>query len=585
MTPRNGRGARWLLALALALVVTWGHGFVHELHDREKVGEMTEKMKTVCAGRFLIDLPSGARATLGMTFLQGFRITTLNEADQEFAVRVAAREARINAAKNQAGRRNMESVKLVHENGFSGKLFVFGRNASYTMEYETQKVWEEVVVEGYVHAGGTSFNFVSDGYDPAKAGNLARLVSQLRLLAEDEIPRAPGFCFGRGIILDPLAAEAGERLTLFAALPGHPDVSIAFSTTAGLKRNWPGLLARNAKNTAREPFWVRSAFSTLREGKRTINGLAGEELALKVTEQNFAQGFSFDWEMGGNADDVLAPQVTLELESGRNPHAGGKPVQSSLEQGALTELWDKISSSIRLRPTAPVVAGAAPAPPTPPLGATASAGDTCPQSGWWRCSEGGRGIGVLGGQLQYLKKGQRMPQALLLPPQTLWQKVRGLQPSYESDRPTAWKLVDKRGQARTAAPVPLAQATLAGRENGTTFAPDGSASLAQPAALGSYARTGEPTPASGWWRCDQSQALDGTRWFAQGSLLPAATFQVPPGVFGRSPGAPKVIQRRSMWQLVRYAQAPEAGAARPAPARHGSEDAGPAQAGPPPASA
>jgi len=74
------------------------------------------------------------------------------------------------------------------------------------------------------------------------------------------------------------------------------------------------------------------------------------------------------------------------------------------------------------------------------------------------------------------------------------------------------------------------------------------------APLGSYVRTGEVCPASGWWRCEESHALDGTRWFARGSLLPVATFQLPAGVFAKSAG-PEVIQRRSMWQLVRHAEA------------------------------
>jgi hypothetical protein len=53
----------------------------------------------------------------------------------------------------------------------------------------------------------------------------------------------------------------------------------------------------------------------------------------------------------------------------------------------------------------------------------------------------------------------------------------------------------------------------------------------------------------------EPQALDGTRWFAEGSLLPAATFKVPAGVFARSAG-PEVMQRRSGWQLMRLAVSP-----------------------------
>jgi hypothetical protein len=161
-----------------------------------------------------------------------------------------------------------------------------------------------------------------------------------------------------------------------------------------------------------------------------------------------------------------------------------------------------------------------------------------------------------------------MPQALMLPPQTLWQKIRGLQPSYESDRPTAWKLVDKRVHTRTSGPVPLEPAIFAARADATTPAEGAPPAEAVTADVGTYVKTGVACPASGWWRCEESHALDGTRWFARGSLLPAATFKVPPGAFGRAMRHPDLIQRRSTWQLVRYAQAPAPGADAGAVSKH-----------------
>lgn len=127
---------------------------------------------------------------------------------------------------------------------------------------------------------------------------------------------------------------------------------------------------------------------------------------------------------------------------------------------------------------------------------------------------------------QYIRQGQRMPQALLLPPQTLWEKVRGLQSSYEDTRPTAWKLVDRRSRRRIVPDVPLAQAMTAAPISPTVAAAVGAA---ERASVGIYAITGNVCPASGWWQCQESDALDGTRWLTQGSLLPAATFASRPG--------------------------------------------------------
>jgi hypothetical protein len=528
-----------------ALACVWGQSAVRGIQDKQVVAQMTGKMKTLCVGRFLIDLPSEAAFSRGQVFVQGFNLAGFTESRDAFSARVAAREAEINKARNQFGRKNMESATTIDQNGFVGKLFVFGRQSDYLMELGKRVEYENVAVEGYVNAQGTSFSFIADAYDPARTRNLNRLVSQLRVTAPDEIPSAPGFCFGPGMLVDPIDASQRESLTMFASMPGHPDLAIAFTSMAGLKTG-PGLLERNARSAAREPFWMRTAFTTLRQGKRTVNGLPGEELAMRVTELNFSTVFGLDWELQGTETDVMAPFLHLELETGRNPHAGGKPVPSSLAEPAVLELWDKIVGSIRPRAASPVKVIAA-RPPGIPLGAFAMAGAACPETGWWQCSDGGNGVGVLGGQRHHLRSGQRMPQALLLPPQTVWEKMRGIQPSFESGTPTAWKLVDKRATTRTVSDAHLAQATHVDTEAQVAVALDCAAPL------GSECKTGSPCPASGWWKCEDTHALDGTRWFARDSLLPPATFKLPSGAFGKSSGAPGLIQRRSNWRLVRYA--------------------------------
>jgi hypothetical protein len=548
-----GLGLRVLLTLASAVViVVLSMDAVHSTKDRDEVAKMTKAVKMVCVGRFLIDLPQEAQVSLGGTSIDGFSISTnATETDSAFMTRVARREAELSAQKNQFGKKSLESVQLIDEDGQTGKIFVFGRTSTYGYEGEKKITYSGVSVNAYVRTGAVSFDFIANTYAPDEVGNLRKLITQLRSRANDDIPLEGGFCIDHGFVRDPLGAEQTERAVMFAGLPAHPDLSIAFSTMAGTKSG-QGLLERNTAASAEQPAFVRALISTLREGARTINGMPGEELALKVREVNFATTYGFDWEMGGTEHDVLAPFVTLELQAGLNPRTGGKPVQSTLSEAALLELWDKVASSVRIRRTnPPKVVKVEPVPP--PLGSKALAGETCPVSGWWQCAEGGKGIGVLGGQRQFMRKDQRMPQALLLPPQTLWQKLRGLQPSYESATPTAWTLMDKRSRARTVSPVPLAQAQLvAGLTADAAGAPPDDAVPA-----GTFIRTGMACPASGWWRCEEPRALDGARWFARGSLLPPATFRVEPGAFGRR-DRPEAIQRRSRWQLMRHAPAPVA---------------------------
>jgi hypothetical protein len=540
MTRADTKNLAALAVLALVLASSaWGMlRFAHTTRG----AAMSQKMKTVCVGRFLIDMPQDATVWLGQARIGGFDLGSSLESDEVFNRNVAAREAALGAQVNELGKRSLEAVREYRRSGYSGKVFVFGRWKTSWMEGERRVDAEGVAVEGYLHGSGTTFSFSSSTADPKQADRMLKLFDQVAAREDGEVPAAPGFCIGHGFIGGTLDATQREFVTMFGRLAEHPDVGIAFSSTVGVAAG-PGLLKRSAQAMTHYPF-LRPAVKILREGARTINGLAGEELAAKVTEKSFTTSFTFDWEARGRHMDVQAPLLTLELQTGL-PRPGGKPVQSSLSEEVVSELWDQILPSIRLRAATATKAAVAP-PPAARLGTVAMAGEACPASGWWQCSEGGNGVGVLGGRHQFLRKGQRLPQALLLPPPKLWEKVRGLQPSYEAGAPTAWKLVDRRQSPRRAGTVALAQAVRS-----TDADP-----VADVAAPGTVARTGEPCPASGWWRCEDAQALDGTRWFAAGSLLPAATFNMPAGWFGKSGSSTPVIQRRSSWQLVRLGPAP-----------------------------
>jgi len=420
---------------------------------------------------------------------------------------------------------------------------IFGKKEPYR--------YEGISTEALVHSHGISIDLSSENRDPDRTEDLPKLLDQLVANPENRIPTETGFCMDRVYIRDPLRADQGEQIMMFAGMPSHPDVQLKFFVAAGLKPEEQGLLERNEAAASWMSLAQRMRFTTLRAAEREIGGLNGEEVAELAIEENDARVHGFTWAVNGTEDNVFVPHILFEMSTGNGNRT---PVPSSLSDKAALGLWDKMLSSIRLRPTQHVVSRTIETPTTA-LGTYASAGERCPESGWWLCSDGRDGVDVLRGQRQYIRKGDPMPQALLLPPRTFWDKMRGTQPSYESKNPTFWKLVDKRIQPRLQPPLPLASPVL----------PTGTAAVGSATSdarhcsvtAGMYLATGTPCPASGWWRCEDTHALDGTRWFGQGSLLPPATFTVAPGVFRRSPSAPQVIQRRSAWRLMRLADVPD----------------------------
>lgn len=545
----RGRRVRWvcgLTAVVLALTSFLANS-VQTVHDKQKVAKMTEKMRTICVGRFLIDLPADAPVKIKYGSVGGLDIeSTTRESDEEFAERLHQTERDMAEAVNREGRPSLESSKEIAVNTGQGKTFIYNRRRTKVMEDHEFVFSENVALLSMLRFPNLSITGEIEWVAPRNLPRITNILSFIRPLGEGEIPRESGFCMGHAIVLDPYEHDNRESAVMFAGLPGHPDVNIVLSSMAGT-RPAPGLLERNASAAAREPLYMRLAFSNLREDKRVINGLDGEELVMRIREPSFTTGYSFQWEMAGKLDDVYAPTLKLELESGVNPVAGGKPVQSTLSEEAMFELWESIVNSVRLRP----FQEAADLPPEEKrvaLGTCALAGEICPQTGWWQCADGGTGVSVLGGQRQFIRQGQHMPQALLLPQQTMWQRLRGVQPSYESKNSTLWALADKRSSARVTQYGGLEQAMASPEFHIVPASAYPAGQVEIP--IGSVVKTGAACPASGWWRCEDSHALDGTRWFAAGSVLPAATFRAQR--HGRGSAHPELIHRRSTWQIVRY---------------------------------
>jgi hypothetical protein len=416
------------------------YGIGNSMMDSYTVGRLTEQMKTACVGRFLVNLPASMEFSYGQVFVDGLWISSQEENREAFDARVLERQAEIDAS--------LEKREDYDKHGFAGKILVFGRSITKGQENGKPREWRSVKLEAYVHSNGTSFNFRADGYDPELIGDLRTLIDKLRLVPGKDVPTAAGFCFGPGMFVDPLPAAYTEGVVMFAGFRDHPDLALALHTRAGTRPDQESRLERDAAVDAEMPLWQKPLMDKLRKGKRSIGGIEGDEVAERWTELNFVHTFGFNWEVNGTENNVFAPFMHLEMSSGHSANAGARPVTCFLGEEALLHLWDKISASIRVRPTiAPATVKREPQPRGNP-GDTASAGDLCPGAGWWECQGGREGAGIAGGRRQFLSKGQRMPQALLLRPQTLWDKLRGAQSTFRLDRPTSWTLVDRRWQAR-----------------------------------------------------------------------------------------------------------------------------------------
>lgn len=420
-----------LLGILFLLAVTTG--WVMKRVEEKKMNEwvLAMPMKTVCLGRFLIDIPADSPVSFGQAFRAGWRISAIaSETAERYSVRLETRETELRVAKNEKGWDSLESVMKVDTKDVQAKIFIHQRKWNYGIENGKRVDYENVAIEAIAHAGQTSYVISADLIDVIDANELAQLIKQIRPRTNDEVPSEPGFCFDGGIIRDPFHASLGESTVLFVGLKNHPDVAIALDTHAGIEIG-ETLFQRDAKNDIRQQY--ASHFHVLRRGKRALNGIPGEEILDRVNEPNGSTLHGFMWESLSKKDDVLLPHLSLELDTGKG--RPGKPVNSSLSDAAVLALWDRISSSLRVRPVAEPVAEA---PQPPPHAKRVYADQPCPATGWWSCDDGANEFAVQGGARQFFRQGVRMPQAVLLGPPTVWQKMKGQRPTFNREAPTLW---------------------------------------------------------------------------------------------------------------------------------------------------
>lgn len=249
------------------------------------------KMKTLCVGRFLIDLPEEAQVELSEAHIDGFRISAFDETPEEFQKRVADRETQIRAVPDWlGGNKNLESARDVKtDSGLVGKIFMHSRKVNEGTQGNgvggVERYRDEgITTEALVHGHGISIDlfFANRGLEWVE--DLPRLVKQLVTSPKNVIPAEPGFCMDRAYVRDPPTADQREQITMLARMPSHPDVEFMLILSAGLKPDERGVLERAEDTDAGLSMAQRMRISSLRAAPREIGGLAGEELAELVVE-------------------------------------------------------------------------------------------------------------------------------------------------------------------------------------------------------------------------------------------------------------------------------------------------------------
>lgn len=402
---------------------------------------MFEKTRTVCFGRFMVDVPAAATVAWGETSVPlGVSIYPngvgeVKELAQQFID-------------------ELKSEKAIYLNDIPLLISVEDMRqpeGKIVTGYEGFQAMAGLKISGYFSMNDDGMIIDARPLKREKDETIADIKSMARRLRQridNEAPTEPGNCLENSFLPDSPDDEEGhpgEFINIGFRMKEFPDVHFSIQVRPSnihdperesLKAQWQRMKADKAPPEMEKIFAKNKYF---RESPRQLREwTTGYEVLVRVPdEERVHSHHDFELRFTGVPHDAYKPYASIQLRTGVARNAAGAAKASLTDEEAIA-LWDRITSTIRVRPTSatPVkTAGSSPQPHLP-LGELAATGRICPQTGWWDSDQSGE---IQGKRRQHIQAGVRMPHVVSLGEPSLWQKLKGERPSHRVA--TMWKLV------------------------------------------------------------------------------------------------------------------------------------------------
>jgi hypothetical protein len=398
-----------------------------------------EKTKTICFGRFMVDVPASATVVWGGT---------------DVPLGVTIYRDGVDEVKGLAQKfvDELKSEKAIYLNNIPLLISVDEMRqpeGQIVTGYEGFEAMAELKISGF-------FGLNNDGViidaRPLKRqkdeviADIKSMARRLRQRADDEAPAEPGNCIEHFFLSDKqnlTQDDLMEHIRIGFRLKEFPDAHFSIYVAPSNPHNPEGdSLQTQWKRIKEDPATPeeKAAIAKIkyfRESPRQIHDWkTGYEVLVRNPDEEHVHSYhDFQAKFTGVPHDQFRPYADIQFQTGVGGNAAGSAKASLTDEEAIA-VWDKITSTIRVRPTRAVPAKSADTGPRLALGELAATGRTCPQTGWWEHDAPGP---AGDNRRQHIRAGDRMPHVVTIGEPSIWQKLKGERPSYRTA--TVWKLL------------------------------------------------------------------------------------------------------------------------------------------------
>jgi Tle cognate immunity protein 4 C-terminal domain/Tle cognate immunity protein 4 N-terminal domain len=330
-----------VLVLALGVIAfgLWQHLASMNSRMEHPMTELTSRMKTVCFGRYLVDIPAAAGFAIGEAETDDIHIesTPSYVDDQDYIDRLAAHEQRLRST-----RHNTEGALLRSVENKRGQLLFMSRT-----DAEDRRT---TLVETFLMRPPYRVSFVAADKNVGLVQQEVVEVSRAITVRSSGSPVTSGACLEHGLLT--FKATTNERFTAATGMTS-PFWAIQLTTrNDGPAPEGKDLHARvdGALETLGPD---RSKVRTLRRGFVSVDGRNGREYVGIYPAERDGPSETFDakLEVEGNGDPAQT-NIKLHMETTWPRKRDAADTQKYLLQDEALALWDVVIRSVRLRPGA-----------------------------------------------------------------------------------------------------------------------------------------------------------------------------------------------------------------------------------------
>jgi hypothetical protein len=324
-----------------------------EIMISPRLSNIFQKIRPVCIGRFIIDVPASAEVIYGPAQIP-FDLEVYRGKGPMMDELIHSRLVEIESERKYAEGRLLSPEAIigkVMDGALQGQKIIFGVSQRSGVFYRLQS---------YLRRGDDLFVQEIDAIAKKEKyeneiQRLNSMASLLRSRGDQEIPQIPGICVEDGFVIEP-PEQIREYVSIGIRLKEFPDVHFSMATTSNKKWDPADALEprlKQAEENARARGlgnWY-SRIKTLRRGDRELGKWKGFEILARLPAQaTEGESHEFNYVSQGDPKSPFLPLLELELRTGvRGNDVGG--AEPSIGDDEAVTIWDKLTGSIRVRPT------------------------------------------------------------------------------------------------------------------------------------------------------------------------------------------------------------------------------------------